>query len=841
MKRRLGQAGRIVGVAMHEMGHIAMYGLVLLLLGVCLLGYRLSLGPLDIPYLASRLATAASGQGITVQMQHAELTWAGYSQGGGVPLFLHLGGISIRNAVGAELVEIPSARLVFEPAALLGGQAPVFISGQEARFVGSAVPVSLVAAMNLNSGFRFSSAYIAVLLGAGRVGAGPNSVPISKGGFSLYLTPSYATLTNGWLALAPEGHSAPHIGFSATAMRDGQWTGKIHLTADAVQAADLQAYWPPGAVPHTREWVTKNITAGTARDAVFDIILAAPRSLAQLSLQDATGRFDAQDLTLTWLPRAQPLTGLNGTMVFENRDLAVITASSAKLGALTVTGGQMAITGLDHRDQTGDLKVALAGTIQDAFAVLNAPPLSLLRRAPPAISAATGGVKATITASIPFKDRVRLEDVDLRVAATLADVALATPIQGLALAHGAGTVQATADVLKLSARAQFGGEPADVRLDMSFAQGGVLRELTIASRADAEILHHLGLDVASDFAAAVTGGAPYTLRLTGSLTGAQTVALDADLTPLALAVPKLDWRKKAGAAARLKLTATLDHDAFTALNAATVIGPGLDIEGNEADGALVLSRLEIGQTSAHGTIRPPDAAGHPWQVVLAGAELDVRPSAGDRPRPAATPQAAKGPAKTPGAAVPWQVRLNFRKLDLAASPAPDFSDLNLVAAGQGGTVLQASGTADGVALIVAPSGPAARALTLRAQDAGFLLRAIGAYEGVQSGTFDLEAQYGDAPGSSAAGTLTLKNFRLRQAPVFTKVMQGLTLYGVGAATSGPGLGFTEAVVPFTLAGQELQLHDARAYSPSLGFTASGRIGSTMAAWIWMRRSCRPMR
>ncbi len=147
----------------------------------------------------------------------------------------------------------------------------------------------------------------------------------------------------------------------------------------------------------------------------------------------------------------------------------------------------MVITGLDHRDQTGDLKLALAGTIQGAFAVLNAPPLYLLRHAPPEISTATGGVKATITASIPFKDRVRLADVDLRVAVTLADVALVTPMQGLTLAHGAGTLQATADALKLSAQGQFGGEPADVRLDMSFAHGGMLRGLTVVSRAGAEI------------------------------------------------------------------------------------------------------------------------------------------------------------------------------------------------------------------------------------------------------------------------------------------------------------------------------------------------------------------
>ena len=121
---------------------------------------------------ASRLATAASGQGITVRMRKAELAWAGYRQGGGVPLFLQLGDISIRNAVGVELVDIPAARLVFKPSALLGGKAPVFISGQQARFAGSTVPVSLAAALHLNDGFRLSSADIAVSLGAGEIGAG---------------------------------------------------------------------------------------------------------------------------------------------------------------------------------------------------------------------------------------------------------------------------------------------------------------------------------------------------------------------------------------------------------------------------------------------------------------------------------------------------------------------------------------------------------------------------------------------------------------------------------------------------------------------------------------------
>ena len=109
-----------------------------------------------------------------------------------------------------------------------------------------------------------------------------------------------------------------------------------------------------------------------------------------------------------------------------------------------LTSGQMMITGLNHHDQTGALKVALAGTIPHAFALLNAPPLNLLRHVPPQVVAATGTVRATVTASIPFRKRVRLANVDLRVAASLGDVRVATPFQGLALSQGAGRLVASA-------------------------------------------------------------------------------------------------------------------------------------------------------------------------------------------------------------------------------------------------------------------------------------------------------------------------------------------------------------------------------------------------------------
>jgi hypothetical protein len=49
----------------------------------------------------------------------------------------------------------------------------------------------------------------------------------------------------------------------------------------------------------------------------------------------------------------------------------------------------------------------------------------------------------------------------------------------------------------------------------------------------------------------------------------------------------------------------------------------------------------------------------------------------------------------------------------------------------------------------------------------------------------------------------------------------LTLYGLADAASGPGLRISRAEVPFTLQNGTLSVHQARAYSSSLGFTATG--------------------
>jgi hypothetical protein len=825
MKRLAGQAGLVFGRLLHLLGMLLLTVISLLGLLAFILAFRLSEGPIQVPYLASELATAVSGRGIRIDVGQAVLAWGGFKNGGAAPLYLRLGRIVASNAVGVELATVPDARLLFLPGALLGTKAPILVNSADAHFAGSAVSVSMEAAIRLGLGLHLSSADLFITLGAGNLGSGDNSVPITGGGFSAHVTPDDLAIDNGRLSLAPQGESAPAVAFSGGATRQADWRGQATITVDAVQAVDLSAYWPPGLAAQTRQWVVKNITAGQAHDGRFTLGLSAPADLSRLALTAAAGGFAADGLTLSWIPGAVPITALNGTLTIVDPDDISITASRARLGGLALSQGVMKITGIAHHDQAGALTLNADGRVADAIAVLNAPPLSLFRALPADVALATGAAHAAISVELPFKTDLKIQQVTLNVDAGLSNVAMPVPIGGLAFSNGVLAMHVTTQVLNLSGTASLAGEAARVTALADFGTGQPLRRFTLKTAVGPAFLHHYGLDAATSMADAVTGTVPVDLTVTPSGPAGQVLLLNADLTGATFGLPALGWSKNAGLPGHLQVAAAFDNQGFVGVTGINATAPALDIQGQWQGATLHLSALDIGETVAQGDITPA-TGGRPWIVNLAGPELSLRAILKPSKGAAAKQAAAVTPGAAPAAGPAWRANLVFSKFRLAKQPAPGLAAFRFVGTGAGAAVLTANGhvmtrTGLPIALVIRPAAGGRHDLRLTATDGGEVLRALGAYDDLQGGALDLHLTYG--AGQPVTGVAGLKHFRILQAPAFGKVLQGLTIYGVGEATSGPGLAFDRLIAPFSIATGTLTLNGARAYSSSLGFTASGRI------------------
>ncbi len=835
MNHAAGQAGRIAGWLLRLLGKVLLTVFAMVMLSFGALAYRLDQGPLQIPYVASRLATAVSGQGVTVHIDQAALTWGGYKKGGGAPLYLQLHGIRASNAKGAVLATVPQARLLFPVRALFGVSAPVDVTGSGGHIALSDAPVAVAALFRFGFGFALAGADMTVTLGAGTLGQPGESLAITGGAFVLHLKPQDAVLQAGRLNLVRIGESAPVVGFSGTAHRGALWQGSLRITADRVRAADLPAYWPPAVGANPRRWVAKNIVAGSASHADFTFTGTAPRDLSSFSITGIRGGYDATGITMHWLPGLTPVTALDGRLDVLDPDSLLITTASGRLGGLQVAAGTMKITGLSKPDQIATIKLRLDGMVPAAVAVLNAPPLALLARAPAELAKATGTMRADINATLPLEDKLKLAQVALAVVATFADVGAPTPLAGLTFTAGALTLRASQTQLSVAGTGQLAGEKLSLALRAVYAADPVLRHLEIATTLGPGLLNQYGLGAETTLADAVSGTAPAEIRLDAGPNGTQTATADADLTGAALGIPALGWAKQAGQPGALHAAAVLDQDGAIMVQNFTARGPALDIRGAVDGHRLHFAAIDIGRTAATGDVTYPGAPRTPWRIDLHGPSLDLRAIV-NPPRGAAAGAAraaAKGPdAAAPGAATPsgppWQASLNFTAVALAKPPAPGLRNLVFTGSGTGGTVLTAEASAEDQAglpvtlTVAAAAAPGRRDLRLQAADGGTLLRTVGAYDDVQGGGLGLDAAYG--AGAPFSGTVTLTKFQLLRAPALGKILQALTIYGVAEAASGPGLVFSRLIAPFSIAHQVLTLKDARAYSASLGFTASGTIG-----------------
>jgi hypothetical protein len=831
MKRLAGQAGRTIGWVIHHTGMILMTIFLLLALAVGGFAYRLSLGPLQIPWLASRLANIVSGQGINIHITQAALAWGGYKSGVSVPLFLQLRDISARNATGIEIAEIPRATLVFLPGALFGSQAPILVSSTDALFSGSSVPVSLNASFRLSAFFQFSAAQLFITLGSGTLGTG--GFPIASGTAEVDITPTDIALTNGRIRLAHIGASAPVIGITGTGHEDGAWHGTLAITADSVQANDLAAYWPSSLVPQTRDWVLGNISTGTASFAKFSLGLSAPRSLATVSLDTASGAFLGNNLDVGWIPHAQPITAVSGTFTLTDKDNIDIAADTGNLAGIALSAAHMHISGLTAKDQIGTLTIPVTGRVQDALHLINTPPLTLLNDVPPQLLQATGTLTGTIGVTLPLKGDVKLQQVDLLVQAALHDVAAPVPVGNLAFSAGDLTLQATTQRLDLKGTAQLAGEPASITAAAQFEARGPDVSFAVQTIAGNGLLQQFGLNADPGENNGITGVVPISLAIHQSPAGQGTATLQADLTKAAVGAPAAGWAKPAGIPGHVNIAATITNGAISGITTLDATAPDLNITGasDKSDPhRLNLTRLHISGTEAAGSIISPAKSGAPWRVNLTGPSLNITAILNPPPKPKSTAKPAPPPPKPVKPGLPtgplWSADLHFTKFVMAEHGAPALRNLAFTGTGQGYLVTTATGLAtgdDGTPIhLTITHTPQAEALHLDTADGGYLLRALGAYGDLKGGALVLDAKYQPAGGTT--GILTVQNFRLLQAPGFAKVLQGLTVYGIPEATSGPGLVFDHLVAPFAIENNVLTLTGARAFSASLGFTASGTVG-----------------
>jgi hypothetical protein len=610
----------------------------------------------------------------------------------------------------------------------------------------------------------------------------------------------------------------PTIETSGTFVGDEtDWHYRGSYALSSFPAADIKKYWPEGLKPSARAWVIDNITEGTVEHLGLRLALRKRADKAEpLLLDTVRGDFRFRGLSVRYLKQLPPVTQVDGSATFDDRDLKFKLDNGLTEG-IRITGGRVDILGFEKPKEAMEIIAGIEGKLGDILKLLDRKPLgfaSALGVNPVVIGA---DAKATVGVRFKLANDITLDDIDIQAEADLSRFNWRKGVFGLDIADGRFKLTVNKSGLVLWGESRLADQAASIRWGESFGPTeGARRTLEIKTRFQAETLASIGLDIRGN----MSGAFGADLKITGTDAGRTTIEGSYDFRDTAFVTPGVAIAKPAGMAASGRSLIVLQNQRVVAVPRFELDSPVIQASGNATfypDGVTIrtmeLTRFVAGKTNLRAIIEG-DRDGTKT-ARIDGEAFDLGPVLVNRTE--------GGDVRLP----PFRVFARLGRLYFAADRF--VSEFGGEAAHDGTrwrrVALQSRvGRGAPLTLTLQQAGHE-RTLAIATNDAGAALRSLNIADTVIGGDLDIRAKIDDRrPNDWFTGTGQLGNFRVVRAPVMARLMALASLEGLGnLLSSDEGVEFTDVTLPFRFRDGVVDIRDGRAQGSQIGITVTGRL------------------
>ena len=694
-------------------------------------------------------------------------------------------------------------------------------------------PISGTAAWTLDPNFQPMVLDFGLTIGAGRLyAAGLDSeAAVLKGGSAIV----QADLPAGQILVESLdlelGHG--HIRASGSGKRrESGWQVHLKGEAAAIPVDDLQLLWPPDAgSPGAREWVLSNLSKGQLDEVriVVDADMAA-ESGGELGLPVVDGSLSFSGVTARYWRPLPSFEDISGSATFDARSFK-LSLSGGAYRDIAIAGATLDFLGLDRETPPPDLAadVKFQGTLGSILNVLDHEPLGYARYLQMDPAVVRGAATFRLRAGLPLLAALALDDVTLEAEGEVVDAHFPVAALKTGLARARIDINADKTHVAISGGGSLGGQPATFDIEQRFPEREPVETFyRLHTIFDKGTWARLGFDLAPyangpvevDIAASEyrDGTADYTLK--AGLGGA-----DIRLAPLG-------WTKPVGEPAWLEAKLRIGADRLLQASPVTAAGPGLELAGEGrfdlAESRLLeasLSRLRIGdRTDIAVQVEPlPDGV---VSIQASGPSVDLSAYLEDKDD---GDNSDHGNNEDNVLSEQEGLDRLAVRFDVDRAWLGGAEPLHGLAARihlDGERISEAemdARTANGrtVSASFLPNGNKT-VLTVGAEDTGALLAALGWYRNMRGGHLRLSAERPVAVPDEYRGSLIIKDFRRRDAPVLTRLLAAASLAGLGDALSGDaGLQFKRLETPLHMKGRNIGIGPGRAFGNSIGVTFRG--------------------
>jgi len=589
---------------------------------------------------------------------------------------------------------------------------------------------------------------------------------------------------------------------------DGEMTGKLTVE-------DVLRFWPKTLGSGARDFTDERVRAGTATAASFKIDLDK-ESLKNNAMRDddIDVRFFVEGAAVKFMDDLPPVTQGVGSGRLTGNGFSV-QLDSGEYGGWQLSEGSVQFPQLNPKGEL--FRVFVRGTGPSLNAMENLASLGLLGEGDEQFDPQRVFGDADITFEMfrPALDDVPLEDIDIRVSGQITNAGLRNALPDLDLVNATVDINLANELLVMNGFGDLGPAPVQFTWRDELDDDGAPANLSASAFISPDFLNRFGIIGR----AYVSGEIPVELQASVSAAQLNTVEVGFDLQQSRVDVSELGWIKPSGEPAR----ATLSYDAGAQSSASTF---RFKSEQARFDGDVVLS--EKGQLQSllvreaflqdfvdvGGEIKRTDDGA--FESSLNGEFLDVSAFFGNF-------GASGGTA--PGFGVPMSLKAELTVLRLRNGLDLENATLDFESIRSGVKEVRAQGwlgNGEGTMSAVFQGATASEAakIALSSDDAGFFMRGLLGQDFLSGGELYLAGDLArsDQP---AKLRLSLKDVRMRDAPLLTQILSLASLRGLADTLNGEGVLFTNIEVPLVIVGDRMIVEGARANGPALGLTLNG--------------------
>ncbi len=575
-----------------------------------------------------------------------------------------------------------------------------------------------------------------------------------------------------------------------------------------ISSEEVGKYWPIKVSPHSREWVTTHISNGIITDAkVTAHFKPGDIKLKDTPDEDIAATIGVKNATVKYLPDHPPVTEVDGVVEFTGESMNAKITSAKYMTDTHITKAEVQMPDMVPDDVRMFMDVDMNGPARDTAMFLALPDINKAKKlniTEDVTGQVTGNALLNFIAfsSDDTNSKLNKENINYAVTAKTSNVSQRNFLGNRDIENANMNIILNNKGIKVLGSSKVNGLPVDIDLYSSFGKGS---ETTYSVKTDMPVdqMHKFNMPML-DFAKGVIGVNAKFVDKDDS----EVVDAALDLTNTDISLPEYGFAKKSGDKATLNMKTESMSSGNIMLKSFVLNGAGAHASGNgelqKNNGdiiALNMDDLRYGNNDLNYLYYRRNA--HGFALAVKGNSFDVSPylnkpvNNSDEPgynvdiKTDRLVLGDKREIKSVTARADCDKICNAVNLNAKLSTGADFT--YSIAAGK---------------------------LNAATDDAGELLRTLGVINNIFGGKLKLEGEYKD---TQIAGVMTMNDYTLKNAPLFTKIFTIASLTGVVDTLAGNGITFSKLTAPYVYSRGVIVLKDAKTHGPALGITADGSV------------------